>query len=215
MRYIIDGVEIRSENAAKPSTQKSSSVDSYLGSIKGNPAILDFGCGKLRYSDTLVSVASEVTFVDSKLQLNRDQIIRGEKTNVKEYVETNYPHCQTIPYELLAKHNDSYDVITCTNVLSAIPCSKTLSEILDHILRLLKGNGLAIFVNQHRNSYFKKYESGEKLLHGYLRTGPKGTSYYGVLDGKTIEELLTKHGYDISKSWCVGESTFSEALPRK
>jgi 2-polyprenyl-3-methyl-5-hydroxy-6-metoxy-1,4-benzoquinol methylase len=213
MRYKIKGAEIRTENAAKPSSQKSSAVDDYIGAISNAHLILDFGCGKLRYSDTLVSVASKVTFVDSDIQLNREQVIRGERTTVKHYVKSNYSGCKTIPYENLEKHRSKYDVITCTNVLSAIPCKKTISEIMGHISRLLKKDGFAIFVNQHRSSYFKKYESGEKMLHGYLYSGSKGSSYYGILDKVAMGRLLENHGYENIKTWIVGESTFSEARP--
>ncbi|MDO6512714.1 class I SAM-dependent methyltransferase [Neptuniibacter sp. 2_MG-2023] len=213
MRYKIKGVEIRSENAAKPSSQKSSAVNDYIGTLSNAPLILDFGCGKLRYSDTLVSVASKVTFVDSDIQLNREQVIRGERTTVKQYVKSNYSGCKTIPYENLEKHRSKYDVITCTNVLSAIPCKKTISEVMAHISSLLKKDGFATFVNQHRSSYFKKYESGERMLHGYLYSGSKGSSYYGILDKAAIERLLKKHGYEIIKTWIVGESTFTEARP--
>jgi 2-polyprenyl-3-methyl-5-hydroxy-6-metoxy-1,4-benzoquinol methylase len=213
MRYVIGGAEIRTENAAKPSSQKSSAVDDYIGSLENGPSILDFGCGKLRYSDTLVSVASKVTFVDSAVQLGREQVIRGDRTTVNKYVEANYAGCSTLSYEKLNEHRVKYDVITCTNVLSAIPCKKTISDVMNHILRLLKKDGFAIFVNQHRSSYFKRYESGEKLLHGFLYNGPKGSSYYGILDRTAIEQLLTAHGYRIIRTWCVGESTFSEAMP--
>lgn len=213
MRYLINGASIRTENAAKSSSQKSSAVDAYLLSLEGRPSVLDFGCGKLRYADTLVSVASDVTFVDSSVQIGREQVVRGEKTTVREYVQANYPGCSTVCFDELAEHEQKYDVVTCTNVLSAIPCKKTLSEVMAQIHRLLKRDGFAIFVNQHRSSYFKKYESGQKLLYGFLHTGPKGASYYGILDRTVIEELLTEHGYGGIRSWCVGESTFAEATP--
>lgn len=212
MRYVINGAEIKTENAAKPNSQKSAAVDSYLSSLEGVSTILDFGCGKLRYADTLVSVASKVTFVDSAIQLTREQVIRGEKTTVNSYIRNNYPRCKTIPYENLGEHDSKYDVVTCTNVLSAIPCKRTLSDVLNHIRRLLSKGGFAIFINQHRSSYFKKYESGKKLLYGFLYSGPKGVSYYGVLDKEAIEDLLTKHGFRVKRTWCVGESTFSEAI---
>ncbi len=213
MRYKIKGKEIRTENAAKPSSQKSSVVDDYIGGILNKPSILDFGCGKLRYSDTLASVASKVTFVDSEIQLNREQVVRGERTTVKNYVKSNYSGCKTVPYESLDKHRSKYDVITCTNVLSAIPCKRMITDVLEHIIRLLKKDGVAIFVNQHRSSYFSKYETGAKILHGYLYSGSKGSSYYGILDTPVIERLLKKHEYEIIKTWVVGESTFTEARP--
>lgn len=206
--------EIRTENAAKPYCQKSLSVDSYIKSIQGKPSVLDFGCGKLRYSDSIFCVASRVTFVDSKIQLNREQIIRGEVTSVRNYIEKHYSNCLAINYESLGNHHKKYNVIICTNVLSAIPCPITISEALAHIRRLLSKSGWVVFVNQHRSSYFKKYESGSKWLYGHLYNGKRGSSYYGILNKPTIEKLLLENGYYIRRSWCVGESTYTEAASR-
>lgn len=211
MRYEINGNEIRSENAAKPSSQKSSAVDEYLGSLRDGSSVLDFGCGKLRYSDTLVNVASTVTFVDSAVQLSRTQVIRGDRTSVRAYVENHYPNCRTVAYEEMGDHDSKYDIVTCTNVLSAIPCRDTLSNVLYEIRRALKPSGYAVFVNQHRSSYFKKYEDGQEHLFGYLYRGTRGSSYYGIIGKSSIEKLLREHEFANLTSWCVGESTFSEA----
>ena len=86
MRYTIQGQIIKSENAAKPHNQKSKVIDEYLLSKAGNDTVLDYGCGKLRYADSLIKIGNKVTFVDSEVQLNRVQIIRGEKTNIPEYI---------------------------------------------------------------------------------------------------------------------------------
>jgi hypothetical protein len=85
MRYKVDGVTIRSENAAKPCNQKSQRVDGYLRTLSAE-TLLDFGCGKLRYSDTLVKISPRVTFLDSLIQINRQQVIRGERTTVVDFL---------------------------------------------------------------------------------------------------------------------------------
>ncbi|WP_158774459.1 class I SAM-dependent methyltransferase [Cobetia sp. L2A1] len=211
MRYYIEGNEVRAENTAKPYTQKSSAVNDYLKIIVDDPSVLDFGCGKLRYSDTLVKISSRVTFVDSEVQLNRTQAVRGELTSVKKYVEDNYDGCCSIAYENLAKHDEKYKLIICTNVLSAIPCKNTLDDIVVHMHRLLMQNGRVIIVNQYRSSYFKKYESGVKWLYGYLHRGLRGVTYYGVVDKIQVEALLGKYNFVKIRSWYVGESLFTEA----
>lgn len=211
MRYLINGNHIRSENAAKPHTQKSKPVDDYLLSSGITNSVLDFGCGKLRYSDTLTKIAKTVTFVDSQIQLSRKQVIRGEQTTVIEFVSKNYPHCKTIPFEQIQNHQELYNLITCTNVLSAIPCKETLSSVILSIKKLLSSDGVAVFINQHRSSYFKKFESGKKHLNGYIYSNQKSTSYYGIFNRAVTQDLLLEHGFEIIKSWCVGESTFVEA----
>ncbi|PAU53562.1 methyltransferase domain-containing protein [Pseudomonas sp. PICF141] len=211
MRYLVNGTLIRSENAAKPHTQKSKPVEDYLLCRGKAHSILDFGCGKLRYSDTLTKIATSVTFVDSQIQLSRKQIIRDEQTSVTEFVSKNYPHCKTVPFEKLQEHQEQYNLITCTNVLSAIPCSETLSNVILNIKKLLSRDGVAVFINQHRSSYFKKFESGKKHLNGYIYKNQKSTTYYGIFNKTNTQELLLDNGFEIIKSWCVGESTFVEA----
>lgn len=210
MRYKIDGITIRSENAAKPCNQKSQRVDSYLCTLSAE-TLLDFGCGKLRYSDTLVKISPRVTFLDSLVQINREQLIRGERTTVANYIRQNYPNCHAVSYEDVKQHALKYDLITCTNVLSAIPCEKTLRDVISHICRLLKSNGMAVFVNQHRSSYFKRYESGSRRLFGHIHKGARGYSYYGIVGQNEIEELLKNTGFRVLRSWRAGESTFTEA----
>jgi len=211
MRYLVNGSNIRSENAAKSHTQKSKPVDDYLLNSGKGQSILDFGCGKLRYSDTLTKIATTVTFVDSQIQLSRKQLIRGEHTSVTEFVSKNYPNCKTIPFEQIHEHRELYNLITCTNVLSAIPCKETLNKVLSNIKKLLSSNGIAVFINQHRSSYFKKFETGIKHLNGYIYSNEKSISYYGIFNKTVTQELLLEHGYEIIKSWCIGESTFVEA----
>ena len=210
MRYEVDGITIRSENAAKPCNQKSQRVDGYLRTLSAE-TLLDFGCGKLRYSDTLVNISPRVTFLDSLVQINREQVIRGERTTVANYIQQNYPNSQAICYEDVKQHALTYDLITCTNVLSAIPCEKTLHDVISQIRRLLKSNGMAVFVNQHRSSYFKKYESGSRQLFGHIHKGARGYSYYGIVGKNEIEELLSNTGFRVIRSWRAGESTFTEA----
>lgn len=211
MRYLVNGTFIRSENAAKPHTQKSKSVEDYLLCSGRTQSILDFGCGKLRYSDTLMKIATCVTFVDSEIQLSRTQMIRGEKTSVTDFVSKNYPHCKTVPFEQIHEHQEQYNLITCTNVLSAIPCPQTLSNVISNIKKLLSRDGVAVFINQHRSSYFKKFETGKKHLNGYIYNNQKSTTYYGIFNKTITQELLLDHDFEIIKSWCVGESTFVEA----
>ena len=211
MHYKVSGNIIKSENAAKPYMQKSKHVFHYLKSQDKVDRSLDFGCGKLRYSDALVSMSKKVTFVDSNIQLSREQIIRGERTTVKDYVLKHYPHCNVVPYEDNESHIAEYNFITCLNVLSAIPCKKTIDSVIKNIKRLLCNNGKAVFVNQHRDSYFKKYESGEKHLYGYLYQSNNSYSYYGILCPDKTKELLIESGFLIINDWILKSINFVEA----
>ncbi|EKG0013040.1 TPA: methyltransferase domain-containing protein [Vibrio cholerae] len=211
MHYILNGIKIKSENAAKPETQVSKAVVNYLLDKKGTGRILDFGCGKLRYSETLNKIGTSVTYVDSRVQLTRLQTIKGIKTNVVKYVADNYEGSQVVPFEEIDNHKEKYQLITCTNVISAIPCEKTLNKVLTKINGLLDSDGCVVFVNQHRNSYFKRFLSGQKRLFGHIYKGKRGHSYYGIITPDVMTNLLECNGFKVLKSWTVGESNFVEA----
>ena len=212
MEYTVSGNLIRSHNTAKSHTQQSQAVVDYLNSQEPVKSALDFGCGKLRYSDVIVDLCERATFVDSQIQISRTQVIRGEKTTVATYVTRQYPHCKVVAYENLAQNSCRYDFIICTNVLSAIPCKKTLHEVLAHMRRLLRSKGKAVFVNQHCNSYFKKYEKGKRHLYGYLFSGRNRVSYYGILGPHEMKALLLGVGFSVERVWSVRGSNFVEAI---
>jgi 2-polyprenyl-3-methyl-5-hydroxy-6-metoxy-1,4-benzoquinol methylase len=215
MRYVVSGVEIRSENAAKPHSQRSKVVTEYLRKAARVKAVLDFGCGKLRYSDLVAKLGRRATFVDSKVQLTRRQRIRGKMTTVSDVIAERYPHARVVSAEAAMTDRSRYDFVTCINVLSAIPTRSALDTLVRLIRRLTKTNGTAVFVNQHRNSYFKRFEVGKPHLFGHVFGGAKGYSYYGVLTVKRVEKLLLSHGFYIRKSWIRGEINFVEAHPAR
>ncbi|EEK9547823.1 class I SAM-dependent methyltransferase, partial [Salmonella enterica] len=181
--------------------------DHIKNSIKNGRA-LDFGCGKLRYSEQLVNKFEAVTFLDSRKQLERVQIIRGVQTTIPEYVANNYKNANVVPFESIDKITSLYDFILCANVLSAIPCKSTIYKIISAIRELLKSDGEAMIVNQYKSSYFKKYESGIKHLHGYIYQNSRNASYYGLLDENTVSEICLDNKLAIIKSWSKAGSSY-------
>jgi 2-polyprenyl-3-methyl-5-hydroxy-6-metoxy-1,4-benzoquinol methylase len=210
MHYVLDYLTIKSENAAKPHSQKAKSVEGYLKSQTDISKILDFGCGKLRYSDILSGVSENVTFLDSRIQITRIQTIKNERISVLDYVKRKYPSSDCIAFEDIDQIKDNFDLIVCTNVLSAIPCEETISNMFTHFKRLVSKSGKIIIINQHRSSYFKKFESGKKHLFGYIYSGSRGNSYYGIMTREIIRELAKKHHLEVKRDWIVNEITFSE-----
>ncbi|ECX0152998.1 hypothetical protein AF477_25355, partial [Salmonella enterica subsp. enterica serovar Typhimurium] len=166
------------------------------------------GCGKLRYSEQLVNKFEAVTFLDSRKQLERVQIIRGVQTTIPEYVANNYKNANVVPFESIDKITSLYDFILCANVLSAIPCKSTIYKIISAIRELLKSDGEAMIVNQYKSSYFKKYESGIKHLHGYIYQNSRNASYYGLLDENTVSEICLDNKLAIIKSWSKAGSSY-------
>lgn len=203
MRYLIDGKLIRSENAAKSYKQKSKHVSKYLMSRTPSDNVLDFGCGKLRYSSEISSIGKSVTFIDSELQLSRTQIIRGTSCSVTEYISNNYENANSLSFESVLNDglNNHFDFISCTNVLSAIPCPDYLNKVLYLIHTALHESAEALFVNQHRCSSFAKFKTGQRHMHGYIYEGRSGFSYYGLMTNKVVVALLEPLGFEVVRCW--------------
>ncbi|HGT8875054.1 class I SAM-dependent methyltransferase [Escherichia coli] len=208
MNYKINGINIRSENAAKPHTMLSNYLCKQIESTNKNGNALDFGCGKLRYSEQLVNKFETVTFLDSRRQLERVQIIRGVQTTIPDYVINNYKNANIVSYENIDKITNHYDFILCANVLSAIPCESTIHKVLSAIRELLKSDGEALIVNQYKSSYFKRYESGIKHLHGYIYQNSRNAFYYGLLDVDTVSKICSDNNLEIIKSWSKAGSSY-------
>ncbi|HHD2045886.1 TPA: class I SAM-dependent methyltransferase [Klebsiella pneumoniae] len=208
LNYKINGIIIRSENAAKPYTMPSNYLCNYIESSIKSGRALDFGCRKLRYSEQLVNKFETVTFLDSRKQLERVQIIRGVQTTIPEYVANNYKNANAVPFESIDKITNHYDFILCANVLSAIPCKSTIYKVISAIRDLLKSDGEAMIVNQYKSSYFKKYESGIKHLHGYIYQNSRNASYYGLLDENIVSKICLDNNLVIIKSWRKAGSSY-------
>ena len=208
MKYQIQEFNIHSENAAKPHTMPSSYLSSYINDLNVSGYALDFGCGKLRYSTPLVNKFSFVTFMDSQIQLERKQMVRGVKTTVSDYVSKNYSKADTVSFESIKSIERRYNFILCSNVLSAIPCVSTINDILSGMSKLLGDKGEALIVNQYKSTYFKRFETGRKHLYGYIYQNSKRAFYYGLLNEEIVGGLCERNGLSIKDSWSKNGSSY-------
>jgi 2-polyprenyl-3-methyl-5-hydroxy-6-metoxy-1,4-benzoquinol methylase len=183
MRYKVKGIEIRSENAAKPLSQRSAYLSYWIRSHPRVHAILDYGCGKLRYAPLLAQRARTLTLVDSEIQLGRVQMIGKELTTARDYARDHWPHSRILTSEEFSRRGGRYDLVLCVNVLSAIPIPKIRSRSLRLIASCLKPAGRCLFVTQYRNSYFRQIVQSRKAtkhLNGWILKSRGGHSYYGI-----------------------------------
>lgn len=214
MIYKINNNIVHSENAAKSYLQASSYVLKLIYNIKRVNSILDFGCGKLRYSFALRSRCDKLTIVDSRIQLERNQKIHGSYTNVYSFI-SNYKNIEAIPFCYFTGYSIIYDYIFCANVLSAIPCVATRGNVLQHIYKLMSPTSISMFITQYTNSYFKRVANSgraKKHLDGWLLDcGKRGYSYYGIINRDKLRMLLVNNGYTIVCSWVYNQSAYALA----
>jgi hypothetical protein len=91
MRYkLASGIEIRTENAAKPESQQSKFLLDLFGNLQHVASTFDYGCGKLRYQRAIAETTDMFSLVDSEIQLSRLQVLRGKETSIRDiYKQSN------------------------------------------------------------------------------------------------------------------------------
>ena len=212
MRYIVKGIEVRSENVAKSIKEVSRPLVEWLKNRDMTDTALDYGCGKLRYTKFVAMKSLHLGIVDSKLQLDRSQQINGLVTTVRRYAESKWPECKIYDLEtFFVDISDKYDFILCSNVLSAIPCPKVRAKSLRALHNSLSPKGTMLVLNQHTNSYFKEVRTKAgtiEHLNGWLLNSHKGGAYYGILNKETTIRLLERFTYRIKDAWIEGQSNY-------
>lgn len=196
MHYEIDNCIIESELAAKPTSQTNKYMMGIINALPDHYQILDYGCGKLRYSIPLAKKVKTVVAIDSSFQIDKPQKINSFYGTPRNYKLEGLNVCD-INSDFWQKKK--YDAVFCINVMSAIPCDKERLKIIQDSKRVLKQHGFLLIVVQYRNSYFNMYKTRNdaKAYHdGWLikRAGNK-MSFYGMPKPEYIFELCYKAGF--------------------
>jgi 2-polyprenyl-3-methyl-5-hydroxy-6-metoxy-1,4-benzoquinol methylase len=210
VHYKIDGITIKSEYAAKSVKQQNSWVISFINKLPTDSVVLDYGCGKLRYTIPLLNRVKEVVAVDSRQQVQRIQKIEESITTLKDYARKK----RNLSVLTIEEFNltNYFDWAFCTNVLSAIPFEHERIKVLRTIKKALNKNGRALITTQFRNSYFKTYESREnviKFYDGWLINNKNNYSFYGIIPPDSLEELCVKSGFNIIECRSKGETAYA------
>lgn len=211
MRYVIRGLEIRSENAAKPASSAGRWMLDWIRKLPVSATGLDIGCGKLRYTVPLAKRISSVTAVDSAIQLSRQQTMFGTVSSVRAYASKALRNVTVCTLEDPTWRLKRYQIILCSNVLSAIPCRKTRKRLVKAAYLCLAPQGRLLLTTQYRNSHFDRWKSAqnaERYLDGFLVRGKRGLSFYGLLDAKALARLCRECGFRILQEGHVKELAY-------
>jgi len=212
MRYRTKGHEVKSENAAQSPTHASAYLINWLHNRERTRSALDFGCGKLRYTQHLACQSNDLGIADSEIQLTRHQTLDGQITTVKELVQRKWPYCRIhLLEDLWSRVVNQYEFVLFANVLSAIPCSKARARSLRAIYDSLTLGGKVLVVNQHTNSSFSSMRRNSRCelhLDGWLTHGAHGTSYYGILKRDSVCNLLKRYSFTVEDAWISGQSNY-------
>lgn len=211
MHYTVDSHVIESELAAKSYKQPNKHILKYITQLPKYKKILDYGCGRLRYEIPLSKHADEIFAVDSEEQVSR--INEFEQTSdIVSQCSCNVNLCS------LGSSNwkkQKYDLVFCTNVLSAIPFEEERIELLKNAKKVLNKSGYIFISVQYRNSYFSKYAHREDAFayqDGWMikRTSEK-CYFYALLKVGYIVSLCKKAGFTKCNVKKKDSSCFIEA----
>lgn len=203
MRYKVSGLEIRSENAAKPACCAGTWMLNWISCLRKDETGLDLGCGKLRYTVHLAGALASVTAVDSALQVDRTQTLFGLSASVRAYAIAHLPNVRVCALEEDAWQRDRYAVVLCSNVLSAIPSRRVRKRLVATAYRLIAIGGTFLLTTQYRNSHFSGWKSNPQAYRycdGFLVRTARGASFYGLIDSVALTNLCRSAGFSVVKA---------------
>ncbi|WP_192797636.1 MULTISPECIES: class I SAM-dependent methyltransferase [unclassified Bacillus (in: firmicutes)] len=182
---------IKSENAAKSVLQQNKKLLKYLECIPKEAKVLDYGCGKLRYSLFFLHRGNKVCAVDSSVQISRKQKINTDSNVSIIDIKKSFEDLEVYLIDEF-KMQKEFEWAICTNVLSAIPFEQVRFDVLKNIKKSLKIGGKLILSLQYRNSYFKSYEKRENAVKygdGWILENNNNYTFYGIIPPEKIKHM--------------------------
>jgi hypothetical protein len=218
MRYKLrNGVEIKTENAAKPASQPSQFLLRLIEELPHVTSTFDYGCGKLRYQVAITDKTDTLALVDSEIQLSRVQVLRTEKTSIRTIFRGSN-QILTFNDSEFANVNTKFDRGFCINVLSVIPSVRYRKTVLEVIQGRLRRGGECLFVVQYRNSDFNRMKAmtnARPWLDGFLVDSLRGHSFYGLISPVRLEASLKRAGFRICETTLNEGSVYIWATPTR
>ena len=189
MRYRVKGEIVRSENAAKPTGTASKAMKTWIKSLDPGASVLDYGCGKLRYTILLARRVRKVVAIDSPEQCNRIQKIGRKRTTIVAY-GSSLANVRVAMIEDAGWQSQRFDWVLLANVLTAIPHPKVRMEVLRNCASVLKPlKGKLLVVGTFANSRFRDWEGDDdtvKYRDGWIRNTNGFASFFAPIAPETI-----------------------------
>ena len=196
MHYRINNILVESDLAAKPTCQINKKMIEIIDNLPKDISVLDYGCGKLRYSIPLSKHVHDVVAIDSSFQVDKKQKRAGLCISPRDY---NCKNLLVDSIESMTWANRKYDVVFCVNVLSAIPFDLEREIVIQNAKNVLKPNGYMLLVVQYRNSYFTGYRSRDDTIRfndGWLiKRKNNKYAFYGMPSEEKVINMCKDVGF--------------------
>jgi 2-polyprenyl-6-hydroxyphenyl methylase / 3-demethylubiquinone-9 3-methyltransferase len=162
-------------------------------------AIIDIGCGAGILSESLAKRGANLTGIDASLRL----IEVAKEHAVLNKLNINYVH--TTAEDFLINHAESFDVLTCMELLEHVPDPATL---IHTTAKLVKPGGRLFFstINRGLKAYFSAILGAEYLLNLI----PKGTHQYeNFIQPRELSAELRKAGLEVQEIMGLNYNPFT------
>jgi hypothetical protein len=192
---------VKTENAAKPEKQASSYLKELLSKLPTVDSSFDYGCGKLRYVNSILGRTNTLSIVDSEIQLSRAQKLKGINTSIRRLLNRSN-RISIYNDEQFSELNANYDRGFCINVLSVIPIIARRRQVLNTIREKLRPRGTCLFVVQYRNSDFTRMSqmsNARPWRDGFLIESRRGYSFYGLIRPERLIAMVKKAGFSVEQ----------------
>lgn len=214
MHYVIGEYLIRSELAARSTQKPSRHVLEWISCLPSESQVLDYGCGKLRYTLPLSKKVANVVAVDSAKQLAKVQRIGTTRTTIQHYVKQMLPNVEAHTIDSPLWISKKYTHVLCANVLSSIPDISERINVLSRIRSVITTDSIVLFCHQYTNSYFKKIAEkniSKPLLDGWLNPTKNGATFFGIIQADPFIHFCQNNGLEVVSCYHRGQSIFTEA----
>jgi len=174
------------------------------------------GCGKLRYSETILKRTDTLALVDSEVQLSRRQVLNKKFTSIREITKRSNRVTAYNDVEF-TKVPPRFDRGFCINVLSVVPIYAVRVRILESIKAHLDDQAECLFVVQYRNSDFSRMRqlpNARCWRDGFLIDSLRGYSFYGLISPERLLSKLRATGFVVQDVTLNEGSAYVWATPK-
>lgn len=154
----MDSINIKVENTAISNGVSSSCkiLKDTIINRRDLVSVLDYGCGRLRNTRYLSDICCNISVIDTKAQIEKQEGLIRELGIDNTYTTETIKECK-----------ETFDYILCSYVLNVIPDIEVRKEVVDNISSLLKEEGRA-YIEVRRGNFLNSVKYKEVYKDGYI-----------------------------------------------
>jgi SAM-dependent methyltransferase len=208
--FLMDKPRIQPENSAQGTTAKGNpfvevcfqyAIDQKLIRGARDCTVVDQGCGKLRHLATIVKYSKRVYLVDTRFQLEREQVLAGRKITIGRYLREHHSRgcCITlVPADQFQHMRVRSDLILCACVFDVVLPETRRALIQSASVNLRPSGVYFVIIPRNDQKITSRCNTSNRYEDGHvLERGETATFYRNFRHYESIETLLRRQGFKI------------------